>query len=192
MDIITLKEAKEKGLIYYYTGKPCKHGHDSLRLVKGGACRQCKNEFSEKLRNRPEAKQKATEYHRERHKRTYSTEKRRETYSKNIEKEMFLRAKKRSEAKGIEFDLSLDDITIPERCPILGIILSRKVDGKKENSPSLDRRDSSKGYTRDNITVISNRANRIKSDASLQEIEMILKYMKGVITWKKVQSSSLD
>lgn len=179
MNIITLREAKEKGLIYYYTGKLCKHGHDSLRMVKGGYCRQCKIELSERQRKEPEAKRKASEYHREWHKKTYSTEKRRESYSKNIENAMLYRAKKRAESKGIEFNLSIDDIHIPDMCPVLGIKLSKKITGKKENSPSLDRKDSNKGYTKDNIVVISNRANRLKSDATCDEIEMILKYIKG-------------
>ena len=51
MKIITQKEAKEKGYIFYYTGKPCKHGHLSERMVKGGVCRECKNSKSAKYRN---------------------------------------------------------------------------------------------------------------------------------------------
>ena len=147
MDIISLKDAKSKGLTYYYTGKLCKNGHNSIRLVKGGACRECKNNLSTKLRSLPENKKKSVKYHQERHKRTYSTEKRREIYSKNIESEMFYRAKKRAEKLGIEFSIELDDIVIPEKCPVLGLEIKRKIDGKKESSPSLDRKDSSKGYT---------------------------------------------
>lgn len=179
MDIIYLKDAKEKGLTYYYTGKKCKNGHDSIRLVKGGACRECKNEMAKKLRNTPEAKRKAAEYHHERHKRLYSTEKRRESYRKDIEGSMWYRAKKRAECKGLEFNIEPNDIIVPEVCPILGIKIDRSVNGKKENSPSLDRKDLTKGYTKENITVISNRANRIKSDATLEEITLIMKYMKG-------------
>ena len=45
MNIIKLKDAKALNLTYYYTGKKCKNGHDSLRLVKGGACKECKKEY---------------------------------------------------------------------------------------------------------------------------------------------------
>jgi hypothetical protein len=35
MEIISWKEAKEKGLKHYFTGKPCKNGHISKRFVLG-------------------------------------------------------------------------------------------------------------------------------------------------------------
>ena len=40
-DIITRAEAKAQGLKTYYTGKPCKHGHDSDRFVSNNGCRAC-------------------------------------------------------------------------------------------------------------------------------------------------------
>ena len=43
MQIITRKEAKEKGLSRYFTGKPCKHGHMSERTVCNSGCVECKN-----------------------------------------------------------------------------------------------------------------------------------------------------
>jgi len=41
MDITTRSEAIRLGLAHYYTGKPCKHGHLSLRRVVGGICLSC-------------------------------------------------------------------------------------------------------------------------------------------------------
>lgn len=41
MEIITRKEATEKGLKYYFTGKPCKHGHLCKRYTIGGQCSSC-------------------------------------------------------------------------------------------------------------------------------------------------------
>lgn len=35
------KQARDSGFQYFYTGKPCKHGHDSPRYTKGGACVMC-------------------------------------------------------------------------------------------------------------------------------------------------------
>lgn len=40
-EIISRKEAKEKGLTKYFTGKPCKHGHVCHRWTSGGACAEC-------------------------------------------------------------------------------------------------------------------------------------------------------
>jgi hypothetical protein len=42
MEIITQAEAREKGLKFYFTGKPCKNGHISLRYANGaGICKEC-------------------------------------------------------------------------------------------------------------------------------------------------------
>lgn len=39
--IITRKEAKSKNLIRYFTGKECKYGHISERMVTSGRCCEC-------------------------------------------------------------------------------------------------------------------------------------------------------
>ena len=59
-----------------------------------------------------------------------------------------------------------------EKCPILGIKLSRSrfIDGPQDNSPSLDKIIPEKGYVKGNIIVISQLANRIKNDATYDEI----------------------
>lgn len=41
MEIINRKEAKEKGLAYYFTGNPCKQGHISKRRTVNGSCHTC-------------------------------------------------------------------------------------------------------------------------------------------------------
>lgn len=35
------KEAKAKGLVTYFTGRPCRRGHVSARYVSGGQCLEC-------------------------------------------------------------------------------------------------------------------------------------------------------
>ena len=42
MEIITRAEAKAQGLKRYFTGKPCKYGHVSERLVSDGKCCECR------------------------------------------------------------------------------------------------------------------------------------------------------
>lgn len=46
-------------------------------------------------------------------------------------------------------------------------------------APSIDRINQDSGYTKDNIRVISWRANHIKNDATLEELEKIVAYVKG-------------
>lgn len=91
---------------------------------------------------------------------------------------MLREARKRAQARGLEFSLTPDDVPVPSHCPVLGIPLSTD-DGDWNTSPSLDRIDPKKGYTPDNVRVISFRANRIKCDATVAEIEAILAYMKN-------------
>jgi len=38
---ISRKDALEKGLTHYYTGNPCKHGHDSKRYTSTHSCVEC-------------------------------------------------------------------------------------------------------------------------------------------------------
>lgn len=45
MEIISKKEAKEKGLNRYFTGKPCKHGHISERRTENSNCVECQKVF---------------------------------------------------------------------------------------------------------------------------------------------------
>ena len=90
--------------------------------------------------------------------------------SKSIEYRMLARAKNRAKAKGLDFDLELSDIVIPEVCPLLGIPLI-KGDGKiHDGSPSLDRKDPKRGYTKDNVWIISQLANKIKNNATSTDV----------------------
>ena len=86
-------------------------------------------------------------------------------------------AKRRSKAKGIDFNITVDDIRghIPETCPVLGTPIS--YDADTDTSPSLDRFDSSQGYTKDNVKIISTRANRIKSDGMADEHIQVAMWM---------------
>lgn len=91
---------------------------------------------------------------------------------------MFYDARKRALHLGIPFSIVPDDIVIPKICPVLGISLT--IDGSRDTRPSLDRIIPAKGYILENIRVISFRANRLKSDASVEEIRKILKYVEEV------------
>lgn len=90
--------------------------------------------------------------------------------------------KGRAKRKGIEFSITEDDVIIPDICPLLGIPITFGGNyTNRNNSPSIDRIDNSKGYTSDNIRVISFLANTIKRDLSKELLitfsENIVKYM---------------
>jgi hypothetical protein len=87
-------------------------------------------------------------------------------------------AKKRAKDNNLDFDLDINDIVLPDKCPILNIDLKFNEGKVKNNSYSIDRIDNSKGYIKGNIQIISFKANTIKSFATLEEIEKIYQYMK--------------
>lgn len=100
--------------------------------------------------------------------------------SANPEYYLWLSAKRRAAKTGKDFDIEVSDIVIPEYCPVLGIALRLGVKrGFIEDAPSIDRVDSEKGYVKGNVFVISWRANKIKSDASLEELEKLVAYVKS-------------
>ena len=89
-------------------------------------------------------------------------------------------ARARAKQRGLPFSLSATDITIPAVCPVFGtplVPLGTRV--CKDNSPSLDRVDNTKGYTPDNVWVISNRANMLKNSGTLEEFEKIVLALKA-------------
>lgn len=97
--------------------------------------------------------------------------------SRTAERLLWERAKGRTRENGREFTISVKDIRIPDFCPILGIKLE-KIVGNTKTSPSLDRIDPKRGYTPDNIMVISARANTLKNDMTYAEAKLIVDFLR--------------
>lgn len=87
--------------------------------------------------------------------------------------------KAQAKYKGVKFDLSVDDIEWVKECPILKINLDYFSSGRNNNTVSFDRKDSSIGYVKGNVYVISNKANSCKSDLTVTQIERMLEYVKN-------------
>jgi hypothetical protein len=88
---------------------------------------------------------------------------------------LYYAAKARARKYEVPFSLSITDIPdIPKTCPILGIPLHRGRGEILPNSPSLDRIIPELGYVVGNIRIISYRANHLKSNATIAELEDIL------------------
>jgi hypothetical protein len=98
--------------------------------------------------------------------------------SKTTEYKMLARAKSRAKKHNLPFNLELDDIVIPEKCPLLGIEIESTEVRNSPNNPSLDKIIPEKGYIKGNVWVISNRANTLKNDASIQELELLVENLK--------------
>lgn len=90
---------------------------------------------------------------------------------------MYMGAKSRAAFTFREFAITREDVVIPEKCPVF----DRPFDMIGDYAPSIDRKDNSKGYTKDNIWVICKRANVLKGSATISEVEAILRYMKNEI-----------
>ena len=101
---------------------------------------------------------------------------------KPLEYRLWLGARSRARAKGIPFDITLDDIVIPEVCPVYGVPLERAegTRGPGEYSPTLDKVIPELGYVKGNVQVISWRANRLKSNGTLEDFQAITRWLEGV------------
>ncbi len=96
----------------------------------------------------------------------------------NLEYWILYSAKARAKRDGIPCDLSVEDIIIPEFCPILGIPLITGTGRMHQNSPSLDRIIPSLGYVKGNVQIISWKANTMKQDASLSDLIILGEWAK--------------
>lgn len=156
-----LQDAIKNGDKTYFTGKPCKHGHIAQRRVSTRVCVQCCKEI----------------YH----------AKDRESYrnADNTFSRQFSARRQRAKKLGIPFTITFDELEKPEFCPVLGVKLnyacSTGIDGKQTRDPnkaSIDKLLPELGYVPGNVFVISWKANILKSNMCIDELEKILAYMK--------------
>lgn len=115
--------------------------------------------------------------------------------------------KDRSKRRGYESDLELTDMPeIPKSCPVLHTIFNLyrknsegvgkgKGRNRHDSSPTIDRLNSNLPYLKkykDNLFVISWRANKLKSDGKLMEFESLVEYMRNRGTLQECESSLMD
>lgn len=100
-----------------------------------------------------------------------------------IENKLINNAKKRAKKYNIEFNITIKDLPyIPNICPILQIpLIINPYMIDRENGLSLDRINSNLGYVKGNIQIISHKANRIKNNATLNELILIGKWAKNMV-----------
>lgn len=95
-------------------------------------------------------------------------------------KYLYRLAARRAKERGLVFDIQLSDLSLPDTCPLLGIRID-SFDPVLDFHPSIDRIDSTKGYVKGNVWIISHRANRIKNNATADELMIIALALKEKI-----------
>lgn len=91
--------------------------------------------------------------------------------------------KNSAKRRNIPFNLTKLDfynLSYPVTCPILNIPMAHNPGRPCDNSYSIDRIDSAKGYELDNIIVISYRANVLKNNATLAELTQLVNFYTGL------------
>lgn len=87
-------------------------------------------------------------------------------------------------AVGVDFDLTISDLyPLPETCPVLGIPINYGTGsrGAADNAMSIDRINPDLGYVKGNVVLVSQRANRIKNDATVDELRRIYEFYRDLI-----------
>lgn len=160
-----------KSLQSYYKNKQCEDGRIHT-------CKDC----TKKARDAHYSKNRETINKNRREKRIEDPVHRdkvrdqsRKSYRNRLTWYRWYEASRRAQERGLEFTIKEEDIIIPDYCPLLEVPLVVGNGDEYEYSPSLDRKDSTKGYTPDNIWVISKKANSMKNSASVEEIELFYK-----------------
>jgi hypothetical protein len=102
--------------------------------------------------------------------------------SQTIIGQLYYSAKKRAIKSRIKFDIKIEDIIIPESCPVFNIELDNRIGVSKDrkprqNAPSLDRINSNLGYIKKNVIIMSYKANVLKKDGTSDEHLKIAEFM---------------
>ena len=97
----------------------------------------------------------------------------------NQEKRLWHSCKSNANRKNVPFNLLQEDIVIPKKCKYLGIELTNTFDeGRVASNASIDRLVPELGYVKGNIQVISDLANRMKQNATK---EQLLAFARGIL-----------
>lgn len=159
----------------FYQGIPCGACGKDFRYVRDRKCVTC---CRMRDRARYSKRRPAHKAYYEANKvaiRAYSRAHGKAQHLKDPRPRMLSHAKMRAKKYGRECTITVADIVVPKVCPLLGVPIYVGTKCLKFNSPTIDRKDSSKGYTPGNVWVVSWRANRVKSDATLEEMKLLVK-----------------
>jgi hypothetical protein len=102
-----------------------------------------------------------------------------EYFTYKPQKRLIWASKKRAKEKGLEFSITEEDIIIPEICPYLQtpFTYNARRGTDRRTVMTLDRIDTTKGYIKGNVEVISHLANTMKSNATEEELILFAKHI---------------
>ena len=147
---------QEKDLGDFYNNKSSK---DGLTFW----CKPCTKIYQQKIPSRKRAEWSSKSYRKK----------------KEESPQLFMWKQAKHRAKwdygGMEFSIDVEDILLPEVCPYFNVPF---IPLDRNWGYSLDRIDSSKGYIKGNIQVISSRANTMKNNATKEEL---VQFAEGVL-----------
>lgn len=96
-------------------------------------------------------------------------------------KMMYYCSKYRAKKIGRKFTITVQDILTllgDGKCPVFRVRYDLNPNGKSNDlSPSLDRLNSKRGYTKENSVVICQLANQIKTNATSKQIRQVADWM---------------
>lgn len=180
---VCLKCGDEKILDDFYRNKNTRDGRESR-------CKTCQELRSKTYRARPGQRELRTKQHREWIQAHPEWESTRAKSVKSARPGYYLLklARQRARQAGVVCTLQENDIQIPQMCPLLGIELVMGTGKVGPASPSVDRIDATMGYEPGNVWVISHRANTIKNNATLEELETIARNLRAKIHGPTISS----
>jgi len=166
-------------------------------VKKENCCKQCKNNYKKeyyKLNKEKIAVYKKKHYKsnkeeiNNKNKEYYKTNKQkisiqRRMYRENNLEEILLRkAKYRAKKDNLNFTITLNDVknAMSDICPLLEIKMNINKNTVKDDSFTLDKILPEKGYVEGNIIVISHKANRSKSNATIEEYKNVINGLKNI------------
>ena len=78
--------------------------------------------------------------------------------------------KQTAKKKGLNHDISIEDLIQVEMCPLTGILIDWGCSGRHLSNPSIDRIDPSKGYVKGNVEIMSCLGNSMKNAATREQL----------------------
>lgn len=146
------------------------------------ACKICTKPYRDRYNANPKNKKSSLKWHRSRYANDPLYRSKIKLGAKRYRVEsranyLLVRARERAKEKGLDFNIDVSDVIVPQYCPLLNIELDKEPQSnvKRHWSSSLDRVDLRYGYVKGNVRVISDLANTMKNAATIEQLLLFAK-----------------